>query len=79
MKEYYVYIWINQVTKEVIYVGFGKNERYCSLRKRNQEFLDYVSIHNCSAKILVSNLSEELAKNIESNLILLYWERVKHF
>lgn len=79
MKEYYVYIWVNQDTKEVIYVGFGKNERYCSLRKRNQEFLDYVSMHNCKAKILVSNLSEEVAKNIESTLILLYWDKNQAF
>ena len=75
MKEYYVYVWANTETKDVVYVGFGKGNRYKSLRKRNSKFNEYVSKVECTSKIIVSNLDEQMAKYIEAKFILYYWEK----
>ena len=75
MKEYYVYVWENTKTREIVYVGFGKGNRYKSLRKRNNKFNEYVSNVECAPKVIVRNLDEQIAKYIESELILYYWEK----
>lgn len=75
MREHYVYVWENAKTKEIVYVGFGKGNRYKSLRKRNNKFNEYVSNVECVPKVIVSNLDEQIAKYIESELILYYWEK----
>ena len=75
MKEYYVYVWENAETKEIVYVGFGKGNRYKSLRKRNSKFNEYINNVECIPKIIVGNLDEQMAKYIEAKLILYYWEK----
>lgn len=58
----------------MFYIGFGKGDRYTSLKKRNQEFLKFISAYECHAEILQSNLTDEEAKEVEKRLIYEYWE-----
>lgn len=39
----YVYIHINKLNGEVLYVGKGRNERYCDLKSRNSKYTSFIS------------------------------------
>lgn len=73
-KDYYIYCWKRDIDGNIFYIGFGKGNRYTSLKKRNREFLNFVSNHKCHAEILQNNLTDEEAKEIEKQLIYQYWE-----
>lgn len=74
MKEnniYYVYEWIRLDTNEPFYVGKGKGNRWCEL-KRNEKFNEISSSVECAVYKLKENLSEENAFKIEKAYIEYY-------
>ena len=72
MNEYYVYEWYNVDTKEVFYVGKGKNNRYKNSTNRNKFFIDYYKTHNCAVRKVYENLTEQDAFDKEVELIAYY-------
>lgn len=39
IRDYYVYCWKRDSDNNIFYIGFGKNNRYKSLKQRNKQFL----------------------------------------
>lgn len=66
--DFYVYEWYNRKTNEVFYVGKGCKKRYCSLRSRNQLFLDYIKNNDCDVRIVKNGLTENEALSYELEL-----------
>ncbi|WP_125154464.1 hypothetical protein [Clostridium rectalis] len=69
---FYVYEWYNMDSKEVFYVGKGKNKRYKNTTKRNQYFKNYYNKYECSVRKVKENLTEKEAFNYEIELIEKY-------
>ena len=65
MIKYYVYRWIDADTNKTIYIGKGHNDRITSLKNRSDAFLEYIAKHNCRQEIILDNLEEETAYNLE--------------
>jgi len=67
----YVYYHIDVNTKEVLYIGKGKNDRAWNFspNARNTLWSDYVANNIVEVKIIAANLSEDEALAIERALI----------
>ena len=63
--KYYVYEWIRLDTNEPFYVGKGHNDRWRTLRHRNEWFINIVNKHNVAVNILHDNLDEQTAFGLE--------------
>lgn len=75
---YYVYQWINDDDNQIFYVGKGSKNRYKEKRKsrRNQYFMRYINKHtNCHSEIIINNLTEQEAYEIEKNTISEYLQK----
>jgi hypothetical protein len=66
---YYVYQHRKKDTNEVFYVGKGKKNRYLTESNRNKYWHNVVNKHDFVYEILFTNLDEELALLIETELI----------
>ena len=66
-KNHYVYKWYNTETKEVFYVGMGKDNRWTEIC-RNDLFNNYIKKHKCAVKKIIENLTEEEALKMEEML-----------
>ena len=73
-KEFYIYKWFIIETGFVFYIGKGKDDRYKSLKKRNQYFLNIVKKYDCDVKIIEYCENEELAFIKEKEYIKSYKE-----
>ena len=73
-RDYYVYCWKMDIDSNIFYIGFGKNNRYKSLRQRNKQFLEFIDTYKCHPEIIQENLTDEEAKILEKELIYRYWE-----
>lgn len=69
---FYVYEWFNIETKEVFYVGKGKNKRYKDVKKRNDYFKNYYNKYKCDVRKVIKNISEKEAFDKEIELIKEY-------
>ena len=69
--KYYVYYHIDVNTKEIVYIGKGKNNRAWdfNLNARNQEWNEYIKNNKIDVKLIVVDISEEEALAIERTLI----------
>ena len=68
--EYYVYIHSNPETKEVFYVGIGKDNRVWNKWAGRNKFWDnYVNKYGFEVEIIAENLTREQAEDIEIKLI----------
>lgn len=76
---FYVYEWYDINSGVVIYVGKGCNKRYLSTKKRNKLFIEYVSQHNCSSRIIKEFENEEDAFKFEHEQICIRKERGECF
>jgi len=70
-RSYYVYYHINSETNEVVYIGKGKNERAWKFNsnQRSEQWHQYFENNQIEVKIVVVNLLEEEALEIEKSLI----------
>lgn len=73
-RDYYVYCWKRDIDNNIFYIGFGKNNRYKSLKQRNRQFLEFIDTYKCHPEIIQENLTDEEAKILEKELIYRYWE-----
>ena len=78
MNKYYVYEWYNVDTDEVFYIGKGTNNRYSQITGRNKFFTDYYNTHNCKSRIILENLSEKDAFELEIETIKWYKENTDY-
>ena len=67
---FYVYAWYIKDTNEIFYIGKGKGKRYKTVTKRNKFFRDMYNTHNCDVKILLNELTEKEAFELEREFIL---------
>lgn len=69
-----VYVWYNVDTDYIFYVGEGTEKRAneTKIGRRNKLFVDYIKNNNCCVKIVKRNLTDEQAKEIETNLVEYY-------
>jgi hypothetical protein len=74
-KIYYVYVHYTCDTKELFYVGKGKEERAYSRRSRNNMWKNISSKHGYSVEFIENNLNEEEALKLEIELISLHKPR----
>lgn len=65
---FYVYIWYIIETKEIIYAGKGKGNRY-KVKKHNNLFNEMIKRFNCSSKIVKHFENEKEAFEYEYELI----------
>ena len=71
LNKYYVYVWYNEKTNEIIYVGKGSGKRYKD-KNRNPKFKAYVNKYKCSSRIILDNLNEVEAFEKEIEYIKYY-------
>tara|TARA_E500000318_G_C3515384_1_gene194094 strand:- start:233 stop:820 length:588 start_codon:yes stop_codon:yes gene_type:complete len=70
MKKYYVYTHLNPKTKEVFYVGIGKDNRaYNKWAGRNKFWDNYVNKHGFEVELIAEGLTRSQAGKIEVKLI----------
>ena len=71
MNDYYVYIYYRLDINEPFYVGMGHNNRWKDLKKynRNKHFMRIANKHPIVCDIVIDNLTEEQAHDIECWLI----------
>lgn len=67
--EYYVYVHINKLTKDIFYVGKGKLRRAWAKTKRNKLWKNYIKENEYEIVILQDNMLENEALNLEMFLI----------
>jgi hypothetical protein len=73
MNEYYVYEWIRLDTNEPFYVGKGKENRWCILkRENNKHFNNIVKSIPVIVNMLLDNLEEKEAYQYECYYIWYY-------
>ena len=74
-KEFYVYRWYYINTNETFHIGKGKGQRYKEKKQsRNQFFKNIINKEkdNVTSEILVNNLTEQEAWDLEKQLIAEY-------
>jgi hypothetical protein len=70
MKKYYVYTHLNPKTKEVFYVGIGKDNRaWNKWAGRNKFWDNYVNKYGFEVELVAENLTRNQAGKIEIELI----------
>ena len=70
MKQHYVYTHLNPKTKEVFYVGIGKDNRaWNKWAGRNKFWDNYVNKHGFEVELIAENLTRTQAGKIEIELI----------
>lgn len=70
MKKYYVYTHLNPKTKEVFYVGIGKDNRAWNKGAGRNKFWDnYVNKYGFEVELVAENLTRNQAGKIEIELI----------
>jgi hypothetical protein len=70
MKKYYVYTHLNPKTKEVFYVGIGKDNRaWNKWAGRNKFWDNYVNKYGFEVELIAENLTRNQAGKIEIELI----------
>lgn len=69
---FYVYEWFNVETKEVFYVGKGKNGRYKNIKQRNNYFKNYHNKYKCDVRKIKEQMTEQDAFDLEIELIAKY-------
>lgn len=69
MNEHYVYIYYRLDTNEPFYVGMGKGRRWKRLDKRNRHFKNIINKIPIACEIVMNNLTEEQAHEIECWII----------
>ena len=67
--KYYVYAWYIKDTKEIFYIGKGSNKRYKIKKRENKAFMNILENNECDSEILVDNLTEEDAFQLEKVFI----------
>ena len=67
--DYYVYVHKIKATGEIFYVGKGRNLRYRSQHGRNRIWKEIVSDNECIFEILISDLTEDEAVQLEIDKI----------
>ena len=73
---YYVYFHINPITKEVFYVGKGKDKRAYGKNKRNQFWYNTVNKYGEPIVVIVKkNLSNKYALELEKAYIKIFGRR----
>lgn len=77
-RDHYVYIWRLETTKEVFYVGKGKNGRYKNTTKRSDEFKIVLQNNPCEVVILQKHLTNSEACKLEM-LLIDYYRKYKHY
>lgn len=77
-QKYYIYEWFNKNTGEVFYIGKGCNNRYSQITGRNKFFIDYYNTHDCESRIIIENLSEKDAYDMEIKTIKWYKENTNY-
>jgi hypothetical protein len=70
MEKHYVYVHLNPQTKEVFYVGIGKDNRaWNKWAGRNKFWENYVNKHGFEVELISKNLTRKQAEKIEINLV----------
>ena len=69
---YYIYIWYIVGTLNVFYVGRGHGDRYKTLKKRTEYFMEFYDDHDCDSMIIMDHLSEEEAMIAEELVIAFF-------
>lgn len=67
--KYYVYAWYIKDTKDIFYIGKGCNKRYKIKKRENKAFMNILENNECDSEILVNNLTEEEAFQLEKIFI----------
>lgn len=73
---YCVYLWQENETGKVFYVGSGKYYRFNDVhpKSRSKEFIEHINIGKCSPRILAYGIeTKEAACTLERKLIDTYW------
>lgn len=74
-KEFYVYRWYYKDTNETFHIGKGKGQRYKEKTQRRNDFFKNIinkEKENVTSEILVDNLTEQEAWDLEKKLIAEY-------
>lgn len=74
-KIYYVYIHINKINNEVLYVGKGSKKRAYNLISRNEayhKFINEIGLNNINVILMKSFKNEDKAYEFEKELTLKY-------
>lgn len=71
-KKYYVYVWFYKENDKVFYVGKGCKYRYRSRKRDNEILVNIINSNDCDSKIIVGNLSEKEAFELEEYYIDYY-------
>ena len=66
MNIFYIYCHRKKTNGECFYIGKGKGNRYKTSQNRNQHWKNIVNKHGFEAEILINNISEEKAFELES-------------
>lgn len=69
MSNYYVYLYWRLDTNEIFYVGKGHDDRWKTLRKRNDHFNNIINKCPIAVEIIKDNLTEEQAFYWEEEII----------
>jgi hypothetical protein len=72
---YYIYQHLKLDTKEIFYVGKGKNNRMNGLQGRNNYWKNVVAKHGFYAEKIIDNIDEEFALLAEIEIIDIYKKR----
>jgi hypothetical protein len=68
-KKFYIYCWYYEDTGQIFYIGKGQGDRYKSKKGRSSLFKEISEINEVDSKILIDNLKEEMALEIEKKVI----------
>ena len=67
--KFYIYAHINKLTKDIFYIGKGKDRRAYDKNKRNKKWKQYTSQNEYQVIILQDNMLEDDALKLEEFLI----------
>ena len=69
MKSYYIYIWYNDDWGGIpVYVGKGKDNRYCIRENRSIPFINHLNRWHCHSEIILDGLDEDGATRLEKKI-----------
>ncbi len=66
LNNFYVYSHVKKTDGQCFYIGKGKNNRYLTPNSRNRHWKEIVKQHDFASIILVNNLTEDKAFELES-------------